>query len=545
MTSLISVLDILAAVSLLVTLWAIRDHRKRGGLPYPPGPRPLPFIGNLLDIPKEFSWLAYNRIAEKYGNILSFHVFGTVIVVLNTAEATKDLLEKRGDICSDRPVVPIFEMYVRWQWVVSSARYGEPYRLARKLLDRGLRPGAVAPHRTMQRSRAHALLNRVLEYPHEWESHIELMQGELILAMTYGYEPQGRNDRKIEIAKQLSSVGSQVALPGALLVNDLPFLRHIPEWLPWFSYKPLARECYNTGQKVMHEPIRFVKECMLNGTAQPSLALDNLQALEGLSETERRRTEQTIAEALGSMYAAGVDTVRFRLDISHTVAALMSFFLAASLYPNVQKKAQEELDAVTGRERLPTFEDRSRLPFVDAVCKEVLRWKPVVPLAIPHAMMEDIVYEGYFIPKGAFHHVLHWQPALIIYRAILHDPSVYPEPDVFRPERFLNPDGSLRDDPILVSTFGYGRRICPGRHFVDATLFITVAALFSVFDISKGQGRPFSYSYTGTIIRYDYTSPVNDRHLIVSISQPKSFPCSIIPRDEKAEALILACKSES
>jgi Cytochrome P450 len=145
----------------------------------------------------------------------------------------------------------------------------------------------------------------------------------------------------------------------------------------------------------------------------------------------------------------------------------------------------------------------------------------------------------------SFHHVLHWQPALIIYRAILHDPSVYPEPDVFRPERFLNPDGSLRDDPILVSTFGYGRRICPGRHFVDATLFITVASLFSVFDISKGQGRPFSYSYTGTIIRYDYTSPVNDRHLIVSISQPNSFPCSIIPRDEKAEALILACKSES
>jgi cytochrome P450 len=61
----------------------------------------------------------------------------------------------------------------------------------------------------------------------------------------------------------------------------------------------------------------------------------------------------------------------------------MSFFLAASLYPDVQKKAQEELDAVTGRERLPTFEDRSRLPFVDAVCKEVLRWKPVVPLGAP------------------------------------------------------------------------------------------------------------------------------------------------------------------
>jgi cytochrome P450 len=92
-------------------------------------------------------------------------------------------------------------------------------------------------------------------------------------------------------------------------------------------------------------------------------------------------------------------------------------------------------------------------------------------------------------------------------RAILHDPSVYPEPDAFKPERFLNPNGSLREDPILLSTFGYGRRICPGRHFVDATLFITVASLFSVFSIQKEQGseaEPFTYSFTGSIVRYGY-----------------------------------------
>ncbi|KAH9981018.1 cytochrome P450 [Lactifluus volemus] len=511
--SLISVLDILAAVLFLATLWAIRDHRKRGGLPYPPGPQPLPIIGNLLDISKEFSWLAFTRFSETYGNILSFHIFGTVIVVLNTAETTKDLLEKRGDICSDRPIPAIFKM-AGWEWMVPAARYGEPYRLSRKILDRSLRPGAVALHRSMQRSKAHVLLTRLLEYPREWEAHIEFMQGELILEMTYGYEAQGHNDRKIEISKQLCRIGFKVGSPGGLLVNDLAFLCHIPEWLPWFSYKPLARVCYNIAQEVKHEPIRFVKESMLNGTAQPSLALENLQALEGLSESERRGSERTIAEALGSIYVAGADT---------TVSALMSFFLAVSLYPDIQKKAQEELDAVTGRERPPTFEDRARLPFVDAVCKEVLRWNPVGPFAVPHATTEDIVYKGYFIPKGAVVIGNTW--------AILHDPSVYPEPDVFRPERFLNPDGSLRDDPILVSAFGYGRRICPGRHFADATIFITVASLFSVFNISKGQsedGRPFTYSYTGSIL-----------------SQPNSFPCSIIPRDKNAEELILAKEMES
>ena len=130
MVPLVFVLDLFAALSFIAALWAIRDHRRRKGLPYPPGPPSLPIIGNLLDIPKEFSWLAYTRFSKKYGtslslaellssltigvagNIMSFRVFGKVIIILNTPNAVKDLLEKRGDICSDRPVITFFEMYV-------------------------------------------------------------------------------------------------------------------------------------------------------------------------------------------------------------------------------------------------------------------------------------------------------------------------------------------------------------------------------------------------------------------------------------------------
>ena len=87
-------------------------------------------------------------------------------------------------------------------------------------------------------------------------------------------------------------------------------------------------------------------------------------------------------------------------------------------------------------------------------------------------------------------------------RAIFHDPSIYPEPDVFKPERFLNPDGSLRDDPVLASAFGYGKRICPGRHFVDATLFIYVASLLSVFRIEdSGREKQREYKYSEAIVR--------------------------------------------
>ena len=75
--------------------------------------------------------------------------------------------------------------------------------------------------------------------------------------------------------------------------------------------------------------------------------------------------------------------------------------MAMALFPEAQRKAQEEIDRVVGTDRLPTFEDRENLPYVDALVKEALRWHPVVPMGVPHVTTEDDIYEGYFIPKGS------------------------------------------------------------------------------------------------------------------------------------------------
>ncbi|KAI0301728.1 cytochrome P450 [Multifurca ochricompacta] len=512
MAFLLSILDLVVLLSSIIAFQAVRDYRRRGGVPYPPGPRPLPVLGNLLHIPKEHSWLTYTQYSKKYGtseslflmpsfkiyvlgDVISFRVFGQVIVVLNTIKAAKDLLEKRGEIYSDRPETPILDM-MEWQWVLPTARYGDTWRPARRLLDRGLRPGAVASYRPMQQARARVLMTRLLASPYKWEDHIELLQGELLLDMTYGYQVLDRQDRKFDMVKRLSEFGTTLVLPGALLVNNLPFLRHIPEWLPRFSYKPLARYGHAMGWK--------------SGTARPSLALQNLQEIEKLSGSDRDKAEKMVSGALASLYSAGSDT---------TVSATLTFFLVCLLHPEIQKKAQEEIDAVTGRERFPSFEDRPRLPFVDAICKEVLRWMPVTPLAVPHAVTQDDVYEGLFIPKGAIVFGNTW--------AILRDPDEYEDPDAFKPERFLNSNGSLRDDLNLTSVFGFGKRICPGRHFVDATLFITVASLLSVFNIKKrkeDEDGAFRYTYTGDSV----------------ISHPNRFGCSVVPRDKIAEELINA-----
>ena len=129
---------------------------------------------------------------------------------------------------------------------------------------------------------------------------------------------------------------------------------------------------------------------------------------------------------------------------------------------------------------------------------------------------------------------------------------MYPEPDSFRPEQFLKPDGSVRDGPVLTSVFGFGKRVCPGGHFVDSLLFIIViTSSLSVFDIEKGKntnGGPDVFQYTGAALslRYSLASrwwcegihgELADCFLI---SRPHSFHFSIIPRDKRAEELIVA-----
>jgi cytochrome P450 len=149
--------------------------------------------------------------------------------------------------------------------------------------------------------------------------------------------------------------------------------------------------------------------------------------------------------------------------------------LAMVVFPEVQCRAQAELDAVVGRERLPTFTDAPRLPYVRAVIKEVLRWRPALPLGLPHAAAEDDWYDGIFIPKGATCMVNTWQ--------CNHDRAIFgDDADDFKPERHLDGKGELLPGPIETNreghvSFGFGQRICVGKHLANDSLFIATARI--------------------------------------------------------------------
>ncbi|KAJ8091252.1 monooxygenase activity protein [Marasmius tenuissimus] len=188
--------------------------------------------------------------------------------------------------------------------------------------------------------------------------------------------------------------------------------------------------------------------------------------------------------------------------------------------PNSQAKAQKEIDEVVGRDRLPTYEDRKSLPYIEAIYREVMRWHPPGPLGGAHMNTEDDVYKDYYIPKGSLVMGNIW--------AITRDERRYgPDTDAFKPERFFGADGKLNDDNLIVA-FGFGRRVCAGRHLADAVVWLTIATVLACFKINKPKDPE-----TGK----EMDVPENYSDGPGVFSYPLPFNCEITPRFEGSQGL--------
>ena len=154
-------------------------------------------------------------------------------------------------------------------------------------------------------------------------------------------------------------------------------------------------------------------------------------------------------------------------------------------FPDAQRRAQAEIDAVVGRDRLPTFADAPHLPYVRAIIREILRWRPVAPFSMPHVATGEDWYEGMYIPKGTVCISNLWH--------CNHDRTVFGEDaDKFRPERHLDENGEILLGPIETYqaghvSFGFGRRICVGKDLATESLFINTLRILWAAKLERGQ----------------------------------------------------------
>ncbi|KAJ7880112.1 cytochrome P450 [Mycena leptocephala] len=393
--------------------------------------------------------------------------------------ATEALLEKRSSIYSDR-------------------------RIHRRLFNQQFNMVASSSFSGAQRTAAHALLRRLLNNPAGFRDHLKQMAGEVIISVTYGIDVQPIDDPYVALAEEAIKSLSNARVPGRFIVDSIPILKYLPEWFPGAQFKRIAREGRFLSQAIRNVPFAETKRRMTSGEVTSCFTS---KALRDLESGGKHFQESTVKNVAAAMYAAGAHT---------TVSALSSFILAMLANPDAQKKAQLEIDSVVGRGNLPDFSDKQAMPYVAALIKEVLRWGNVLPFGVPHVLTVEDEYRGYRLPAGS----------------VVIGHIAYPDPHAFEPERFL--DGKIYPrvrDPQ--SAFGFGRRICPGRHMAIESIWIAVVSVLAMFDITKEigeDGRPIEPSY-----RYEGGA----------LFSPAPFRCIITPRSQDAVSVIQATSNDA
>ncbi|KAF9648948.1 cytochrome P450 [Thelephora ganbajun] len=418
-----------------------RDSLNKVKFPYPPGPKGLPLIGNALDLPRSIPiWEGFAQMAETYGtsttDIMYLKMFGTDVVVLNSSETIADLLDKRSAIYSDKMENPS-RLFHEFFNIATVDRYDEGQRRA-----------------------ASRLLKNLGEHPADFHHHVQLATGSLALSITYGIRVDSPKNPYFNAVEEMLETILPALVPGAFLVEFLPFLRHFPSWLPGGGASSFGERVYKYSLDSITLPMQYVTERLkAGGEISGSLVTRCLDKLGVLRE--QNVNEEVIRNVAGLVYLAMADT---------TNTVLNTFFLAMARNTHI-------LDEVTGGERLPEHSDMNELPYVTAIIKETFRWSPPVPIGTTHRLMEDDVYKGIFIPAGTTLLENIW--------GICHDEKVYPDPELFNPGRFLGKDGKI--DPSVkdpeARIFGSGRRICPGRHFALRNLHLVIANVLTAFDI--------------------------------------------------------------
>ncbi|KAL1938327.1 hypothetical protein VTO73DRAFT_11778 [Trametes versicolor] len=501
---------VVAAVLLALIVNAAVIRRRR--TPLPPGPRGWPVIGNVFDMPASYHWKTFAMWGEQYGDLIMLKLLGQPMLIVNSLAHATELLEKRSALYSDRPHFTMAGEIVGWDQILVLLRYGSQFREYRRLMARALGSRkTVETFAPVIEAQSAQLLVRLLRDARDIPGHLREMTGSVVLMIAYGYKAQEHDDPLIKMVQGATDQAAEVVQPGAFLVDVFPFLRYVPSWMPGAGWKRKGEAYRANMDRTSDVPHQYAKEQMAAGNAPPSFT-STMLAMSPSPEDEYR-----IKMSAASIYTGGADT---------TVSAETSLILAMSVYPAVQKRAQAELDAVVGPDRLPTYADLAQLPYFNALYLEVLRWTPVVPLGVPHAVSSDDVYNGYYIPKGSIVMINQWK--------MLHDPETYADPFTFNPDRFLPKDGSEPEyDPRKIA-FGFGRRICPGMYLAEPSVLMVAAMLLAVYDIADPR------TAAGVPITPETVECTGG-----TISHPAPFRCSFTPRSEKARALILALQDKA
>ncbi|KAF4621051.1 hypothetical protein D9613_001199 [Agrocybe pediades] len=440
--------------------------------------------------------------------ILHLEALGNHIIILNSVEDADELLEKRAQNYSDRPVIPIIKL-MGWDFTMIIMPHNDEWRLHRRITQQNFRHAEAPKYHPIMIQKAHEMLRNLLDKPEDFDDHNRLLSISFPLSAMYGYNAKSLNDPCVKIADDIATTAASLLLPGGNFVDIFPILGKIPVWVPGAISVRTAALVKGWTEEMKRIPTEYLKKQFAEGKAVPSLVTDMLERK--FAGTISPEEEEAVHSIAYTVYSAASDT---------TISATKAFFYFMAKHPEIQRKTQAEIDRVVGTKRLPDFSDRASgdMPYLEAIYREVLRMSTPVPLCVPHAASEDDYCKGYFIPKGATVFANIW--------AMSHDENRYPDPFTFKPERFLDESGKLNGDDRILA-YGFGRRICVGKYLASSILWLMMASVLACFNIDNAKDE------NGNCIEIDDT--FEEMGLV---RHKKNFKCSFNVRSTESLHLI-------
>ncbi|TVY40482.1 Cytochrome P450 monooxygenase [Lachnellula occidentalis] len=483
------------ACFLLKETFKPRDQKWRLSGPrykLPPGPKGTPVFGNLfqfLNARRPGGFVPYLSSMRQHGEMTTLRLGSQTWILLNSKRVAADLINKQGKLTTERPYMPIASGLVsndKRTVIRQTAGWAEGRRVMHHLLS----GSALRVYGDWQESESLPLLLSYLQQPERWYFHNFRYSTTVLYRLVMG----GKLDKtKAELDDYQQITMEFVQSIGKSMVDFFPELDRLPA--PLKLWRPFWQKMGQHHKLVFQSWWDPIYAAVCNKTAKPSFVRDTLLH----PDVKYKGNEEEAMYLATSVIAAGGDNTRMTLN---------TFIMAMVSNPLVFARARADIDAICCGEstRLPGLADIPRLPYVSAIIKETLRWRPTVPIVPPHQLTEDLQYGPYLFPKGV---------SFVLNTIAIS--QEYEEGDSFKPERWLdgNEDNIVHD----LWAFGGGRRICVGYKVAQQALFVAITRLIFCFDMSSN-GR---------------LDTKNLNHLTVD----EPFPIQMKIRSPAHEALIL------
>ncbi|XP_043945461.1 cytochrome P450 2K6-like [Protopterus annectens] len=456
--------DILLAVLLVVVLVAaihLFILKRTSICKLPPGPTPLPLIGNMhtLDLKRLDKHLM--KLADVYGTVYTIYLGNRRTVVLIGYDAVKDALVNHAEQFAERSHLTVFETTAKGNGIIFG--HGESWKQMRRFTLSTLRDFGMGKNTTEDRiieETGHLI--KVFEsyqgQPFDATFILNSAASNILCSMVLGNRFDYKDSTFLTLIRIVHENAKFGASPKTQLYNIFPFLgfllsdhKKVIENIKEFHV--ILKNVYNEYRsKVCKDNVRSYIEAFIIKQQEEDLKNTNLYFHEG-----------NYLSLMTNLFSAGTET---------TSTTLLWGLLLMMKFPHIQKKVHEEIDAVIGKQRNPRMDDRKNMPYTDAVVHEIQRVANVFPLNLLHETTMDTHFRGYFIPKGT--------QVIPVLTSVLFDSTQWETPEEFNPSHFLDSNGKfLKKDAFL--PFSAGRRICPGESIAKMELFLFFTTLFQTF----------------------------------------------------------------